>query len=141
MTPSLIEKNVVLLGAGNAHLRFVRMFGMRPAAGIAVTLVSERPTIPYSAMVPGHVGGDYTGDEITIDLVRLCRASGVRLVAEPAAALDVISRRVRFAGRPELAYDALSLGLGSLAAQPLRRATDWPMRPLDGLIARIDALR
>ena len=34
-----IEKNVVLVGAGNAHLVFVKRWGMQPVAGVAVTLV------------------------------------------------------------------------------------------------------
>ena len=33
-----------------------------------MTLVNETSVIPYSAMVPGLIGGDYTWDEITIDL-------------------------------------------------------------------------
>ena len=69
-----IEKSVVLVGAGNAHLLFVKRWGMRPLPGVAVTLVSEATVIPYSAMVPGHIAGDYSWDEITIDLVRLCQA-------------------------------------------------------------------
>jgi len=67
------EKHVVLIGAGNAHLGFVRRFGMNPIPGVAVTLVSEASVIPYSAMVPGYIARDYAWDEITIDLVRLCR--------------------------------------------------------------------
>ena len=136
----LIEKQVVLLGAGNAHLVFVRRFRMRPLPGVAVTLVSEKPTIPYSAMVPGCIGGDYRRDEITIDLVRLCRSSGVRLIAEPATRIDANLRRIHFASRPEIGYDVLSLGLGSLPKQTHTRPIDWSMRPLDALMDRIDTL-
>src|SRR5262245_42924229 len=134
-----IQKNVLLLGAGNAHLRFVKMLAMRPLPGVAVTLVSEAPVIPYSAMVPGHIGGDYRWDEITIDLVRLCRAAGVRFVAARAEGIDPARRKVSLAARPELSYDVLSLGLGSLPARPagLRDGdASWPMRPLAGLLER-----
>ena len=113
-----IQKHVVLAGAGNAHLRFVRMFGMKPVPGVAVTLVSEAPVIPYSAMGPGHVAGDYGEDDVTIDLVRLCSAMGVRFVPAKATAIDVAGRRLLFADRPELRYDVLSLGLGSLPDCP-----------------------
>jgi len=138
-----IEKNVVLVGAGNAHLRFVKMFGMRPLRGVAVTLVCHTPTIPYSAMVPGHIAGDYTYDQISIDLVRLCWATGVRFVADFASAIHTMEHVVRFAGRPELRYDVLSLGVGSMPATPvgLDDSTSWPMRPLDSLTARLDELR
>ena len=70
--------------------------------------------IPYSAMVPGCIAGAYSWDEITIDLVRLCQSAGVRLVRERVTALDPAARKVCFAARPPLVYDALSLGLGSI---------------------------
>ena len=87
-TSAPIAKNVVLVGAGNAHLVFVRRWLMRPAPGVAVTLVNESPFAPYSAMVPAHLAGDYTFDEVTIDLVRLCRTAGVRFVARRVQGVD-----------------------------------------------------
>ena len=116
--PVPIQKHVVLVGSGNAHLVFTRRWAMRPMSGVAVTLVSEAAVIPYSAMVPGCIAGDYTEDEITIDLVRLCAARGVRFIAERVSALDPLARQVRFTNRPPLSYDVLSLGIGSLPAIP-----------------------
>ncbi len=135
-----IEKNVVLLGAGNAHLRFVKMHAMRPQPGIAVTLVSEASIIPYSAMVPGCIAGDYPLEAITIDLVRLCRAANVRFIADRAIGIDTLARRVTFANRPEVRYDALCLGLGSLPIRPpelIDAPWSWSMRPLHILLQRI----
>ncbi len=140
---TLIEKNVLLLGAGNAHLRFVRMHAMRPQPGVAVTLVSEANIIPYSAMVPGCIAGDYPRDDITIDLVRLCRIANVRFVADRAVALDLDARKVAFADRPEIRYDALCLGLGSLPIRPpelIGAPWSWSMRPLHALLQRIEQL-
>ncbi len=140
---TLIEKNVLLLGAGNAHLRFVKMHAMRPQPGVAVTLVSEANVIPYSAMVPGCIAGDYRREDITIDLVRLCRSANVRFVADRAARINPNARVVHFTGRPEIRYDALCLGLGSMPIRPLEMldATwSWPMRPLHTLLQRIDDL-
>ena len=99
--------------------------------------------IPYSAMVPGHIAGDYTWDEITIDLVRLCQSAGVRFVSERVTALDPTGRQVCFAGRPSLVYDALSLGLGSIPARPPHAAAgenSLLMRPLATLCHKINSL-
>src|SRR5436309_3476475 len=128
----LIEKSVVLVGAGNAHLVFIKRWMMRPTPGVAVTLVNEAPTVPYSAMVPAHIGGEYPLDEITIDLVRLCQSAKVRFVAERAVGVDPVGRRVLFLDRPPLVYDVLSLGLGSLPALPENAAADASiiLRPL-----------
>src|SRR5260370_4679543 len=76
-----IAKSVVLVGAGNAHLVFLKRWGMRPAPGVAVTLVSEGPVIAYSAMVPAQIGGEFRRDQITLGLVRLCPTVPVRFVA------------------------------------------------------------
>ena len=140
LTP--IEKHVVLVGAGNAHLGFVRRFGMMPIPGVAVTLVNEATVIPYSAMVPGHIAGDYTWDEITIDLVRLCQAK-VRFVVGRVQAIDPAARQVHFTARPPLTFDALSLGVGSLPACSsgfVDSDVSLPMRPLAALTRKLEAL-
>ncbi len=137
------EKTVVLVGAGNAHLVFLKRWGMRPIPGVAVTLVNEAAVVPYSAMVPAYLAGDYSWDEITIDLVRFCQSVKVRFVAERAIGIDPGSRRVHFADRPFLSFDALSLGLGSLASRPPNAPTSGStllLRPLSELLRRIDEL-
>ena len=59
-SPTLpVQKTVVLVGAGNAHLVFVRKWRMHPLPGVAVALVNEAQVVPYSAMVPAHISGDY----------------------------------------------------------------------------------
>ncbi len=140
---SPIEKTVVLVGAGNAHLVFIRRWRMRPLPGVAVVLVNEAATVPYSAMVPAHIGGEYSLDQITIDLVRLCQSAKVRFVQQRAAGVDPAARRVLFADRPPLVYDVLSLGLGSLPARPDDAAADdssLVLRPLGNLLRQIDVL-
>jgi selenide, water dikinase len=139
---SPIEKTVVLVGAGNAHLVYVKRWMMRPMPGVAVTLVNEAATAPYSAMVPAHIGGEYPLDEIAIDLVRLCQSAKVRFAAERVTGVDPAGRRVLFADRPPLVYDVLSLGLGSLPALPDGPDSDAAiiLRPLGNLLRQIDAL-
>jgi selenide,water dikinase len=136
-----IEKNVLLVGAGNAHLQFVKRFGMKPIPGVAVTLVSDFALIPYSAMVPGYIAGDFRWDEITVDLVRLCRWANVRLVSDCVVGLDSTARQVSFNSRPPFTYDVLSLGIGSLPACPPGLTNgdfSLPMRPLTTLVRRLE---
>jgi selenide,water dikinase len=138
-----IEKAVVLVGAGNAHLVFAKRWSMRPLPGVAVTLVNDTPVIPYSAMVPAHIGGDYARDEITIDLVRMCQAFKVRFIAERVTRIDPATRQVCFAGRPPLHYDALSLGLGAIPACPAQNTTSdcaLILRPLGKLLRNLEHL-
>jgi selenide,water dikinase len=138
-----IEKRIVLVGAGNAHLVFVRRWRMRPMPGVEVTLVNAGAVVPYSAMVPAHIAGDYPRDDITIDLVRLCQSVKVRFMAERVTAIDSAARSVSFADRPPLGYDVLSIGVGSLPQLPPNTKADnnsLILRPLDELVRRIDRL-
>jgi selenide,water dikinase len=94
-------------------------------------------------MVPAHIAGDYTADDIVIDLVRLCQSVKVRFVAERVTGIDPAARRVCFADRPALVYDVLSLGLGSLPARPEGAPEDersLVLRPLGKLLRAIDRL-
>lgn len=138
-----IEKHVVLVGAGNAHLVFLRRWRMSPWPGVAVTLVSEFAEIPYSAMVPGHIAGDYRWDEITLDLVRFCRSANARLVMSRVTGVDALNSKIEFSDRPPLTCDVLSLGLGSLPAAPSGSVSDewsFSMRPLVKCVRHLEKL-
>ena len=138
-----IEKHVVLVGAGNAHLVFLKRWRMSPWPGVAVTLVSEAAEIPYSAMVPGYIAGDYRWDEISLDLVRLCRSANARFVATRVTGVDAANSRIEFADRPEMTFDVLSLGLGSLPAAPTgwgKGEWSFSMRPLGQFTRQLEQL-
>jgi selenide,water dikinase len=144
MPTAPIEKRIVLVGAGNAHLQFIKRWRMRPLPGVAVTLVSPDGVIPYSAMIPGHIAGEFSWDEASIDLVRLCSSAGVRFLRERVTAINPQARQVQLTDRPALGYDALSLGLGSIPAIAGEPTPDGPaslvMRPLGPLVQRLDML-
>jgi selenide,water dikinase len=64
-------------------------------------------------MLPGFVAGRYGFDECHIDLAALCARTRARLVHAEAVGLDRAGRLVLLQGQPPLAYDLLSLDVGS----------------------------
>ncbi len=107
-------------------------------------MINEGTVIPYSAMVPAHIGGEFTEDEISFDLVRTSAAFNFRLISEPVTAIETGRRQVEFKNRPPVRYDILSLGLGSRPAAPpgmIDGESAFVMRPLSQLIARLHALQ
>src|SRR4051812_16900884 len=106
-------QQLVLVGGGHAHVQVLSSFGAKPAAGVAVTLVSCEARTPYSGMIPGFVAGRYSFDECHIDLVALAARTGARFVEAEAIGLDRARRQVLLKDRPPLSYDLLALDLGS----------------------------
>ena len=119
MTPAIpLTRDLVLIGGGHAHALVLRRWGMDPLPGARVTLVDPHPAAPYTGMLPGHVAGHYGRADLEIDLVRLARFAGARLVRARATGLDRAARRVLVEGRPPLPYDAVSLDVGITSAMP-----------------------
>ena len=138
-----LARDLVLVGGGHAHALALRMLAMRPVAGLQITLVSPTSHTPYSGMLPGLIAGHYRFEETHIDLSRLCQWAGVRFVAAEVSGLDPRARALTLPGRPPLAYDVLSLDIGSqpeLDSVPGAREHAIPVKPVAGLWQRWQAL-
>jgi selenide,water dikinase len=144
MNATPVVKDVVLVGAGHAHVAVLRSFGMNALPGVRLTLITREVDTPYSGMLPGHVAGHYAADEIHIDTGPLARFAGARLFQDEAIGLDVESRRVICRDRPPVAYDLVSLDIGSrpnTLGVPGAAAHALPVKPIDGFLPRFAALR
>lgn len=113
-----LTRDLVLVGGGHAHALALRMWGMDPLPGVRLTLINPGPTAPYSGMLPGHIAGHYAREALDIDLVKLARFAGARLVLGAVDAIDPEARRVHVAGRGEISYDIASLDIGIHAQMP-----------------------
>jgi selenide, water dikinase len=110
---SAIAQDLVLVGGGHAHVHVLKGFGMRPVPGVRVTLVSRDVETPYSGMLPGYVAGHYSFEECHIDLGRLARFAGARLIRDEAIGLDRAGRFVRTHAHPPIRWDLLSIDIGA----------------------------
>ncbi|MFD2738253.1 selenide, water dikinase SelD [Sulfitobacter aestuarii] len=133
-----LTRDLVLVGGGHAHALVLRRWGMNPLPGARLTLINPGATAPYTGMLPGHVAGHYGRDELEIDLVRLCRFAGARLVLDRATGIDRIRREIRLAGREPLAYDVASIDIGITARMDLPGFAEHAVaaKPLDVFAAR-----
>ena len=119
--PAPVATDIVLVGGGHSHVAVLKRFGMRPVAGVRLTLVSRDMLTPYSGMLPGLVAGHYTPEQAHIDLRKLSRFANARVLHAPATGIDLAGRRVFADGRPPIGFDVLSLDIGS---QPTMRAIE-----------------
>lgn len=139
-----VLKDIVLIGAGHAHVGVLKNFGMKPIPGVRLTLVTRQVDTPYSGMLPGLVAGHYAFDQVHIDTGPLARFAGARLYHASATGLDLDGQRVLLEGRPPVRYDLLSIDIGSTpggAEVPgvVRHAI--PVKPIDQFLDRYEAAR
>ena len=163
MTPTIgpprVVADLLLIGGGHAHIRVIRML-RRPKYrqwvydhGIQITLITKDMNTTYSGMLAGHVAGRYRRDEIQIDLAKLCRFSGVRLIH---AAVEKVTAAVCCSGsdtsglvychdgRPPLRYDCLSIDIGSSPSPQGDLVAKGhgvvPVKPITGFCSHLDML-
>ncbi len=140
---NFILKDVVLLGAGHAHVGVLRRFGMEPLPGVRFTLITREVHTPYSGMLPGLIAGTYNVDEAHIDTGPLARFAGARLYQDEAINLDLENRRVLCRHRPPVAYDLVSIDIGSrpnIDDVPGAAEHAIPVKTIDGFLKRFHAL-
>src|SRR5438876_3724269 len=138
-----ITQDLVLVGGGHAHVHVLKRFGMRPVPGVRLTLITRDIETPYSGMLPGYVAGQYSFAECHIDLMRLARFAGARLIHDEALGLDRNGRQVLCRGHPPIRYDVVSLDIGStprLDDVPGAAEHTVSVKPISHFAARWEAL-
>ncbi|SDF04810.1 selenide, water dikinase SelD [Sulfitobacter delicatus] len=133
-----LTRDLVLVGGGHAHALVLRKWGMNPLPGARLTVINPGPTAPYTGMLPGHIAGHYGRDALEIDLMRLCRHAGARLILGKASGIDRKAREIMVEGKGALAYDVASLDVGITSDMDLPGFADHAVgaKPLDVYAAR-----
>ena len=118
MHPRPITTDILLLGAGHAHVEVLRRFALHPEPGVRLTLIGREPETPYSGMLPGLIRGDHASRQAHIDLAPLAAAAHARLILGEAVSIQTDARTVTVPGRPDIPYDLLSINVGGEPASP-----------------------
>ncbi len=139
-TPPLpLTRDLVLIGGGHTHALVLRKWGMNPLPGARVTLINPGPTAPYSGMLPGFVAGHYDRQDLDIDLVKLARFAGARVIQGAVQGLDADTGAISVKGHPPIAFDVASVNVGitsDMPALPGFAAHAVPAKPLGPFAAK-----
>ena len=114
---------------------------MKPVANAQLICVSDFPFATYSGMLPGVLAGQYSREQMQIDLVRACSASKTRLILSKYREIDVARRQIIFDDRPALPFDLLSIGIGSVPGfdgVQIDSQRVLPIKPMQTFLPRLD---
>lgn len=113
-----LTRDLVLIGGGHTHALFLKRWGMSPLPGVRLTVIDPGAVAAYSGMLPGYVAGHYSRDALELDLIRLARFAGARVILGKATGIDRDRREITIEGHPPVRYDYASLDIGITSAMP-----------------------
>lgn len=138
-----VPLTVVLIGAGHAHLHVAARAAAYRRRSVRLVLV-DPGLFWYSGLATGMLAGRYPAGDDQLDPAALVRAAGGEFITGRAVGVDAAARRVHLADGGTLAYDWLSLNVGSEVAADLDAAGGdpdvWPVKPIANLWALRRAL-
>jgi selenide,water dikinase len=114
------------------------MWSMNPLPDIEVVLVSPQSLTAYSGMLPGYLAGNYSYEDVHIDLLRLCATARVRFIQAEATSIDIKNQTLELAQRPSLPWDVLSINIGS---EPEKEAIGIGVKPMFAFLQKEDQLK
>lgn len=125
-----VERDLVFIGGGHTHALVIKQFGMKPIAGVRITLISEQTLTPYSGMLPGFVAGHYSYLDAHIDLNRLCQWANIRFIRGTVTGLDAEAQSIVIdtcadSTVAQMTYDQLSIDVGSTPDLSVPGARDY----------------
>ncbi len=141
--PSLRRKGrkqrLVLVGAGQTHLRLLDWWRERPLRGVDLTLVSaEAHAVTYSRL-PQALAGTAPESRMEIDLLRLANRCGATLIIDKVIGLDPELRTLSLALHDEVPFDVASLNIGSANDREdlcRQHRLFVPVKPLGSFLSR-----
>lgn len=131
--------DLLLVGAGHAHLGVLRQWMEHAPPPGRIGLISEGEHAWYSGMLPGLLAGRYRPNQCRVPLSLLCQACGVELIQGRAVDLDPSAQRLMLGDGRFFTGAWLSLNLGS-RPKPLRTVDcDMHLLPVKPFEAFLDA--
>ena len=106
-------KQLVLVGAGHAHLGAFLHLNHFVRSGHKTLVISPHPHYTYSGMGPGVLSGIYKPEQGRVNIQRLVELWGGCFIADTVEGVDVREGRLYLRSGLKVDYDIVSFNIGS----------------------------
>lgn len=136
----MFVRTVVLLGVGHTNAHILKEWARNPVLDCRLVCISRFLTATYSGMLPGTLAGQFSPNEMQIDLQTLVARAGATLILADVTSIDWRQRVLHFDNAESLKFDILSVGVGSKpAGLPEENAACLvPIKPMQTFLRRLD---
>ena len=105
----------MLVGGGHANVQVLKKLCMNRIKGLHTILISEHYEATYSGMTPGYIHKDFSREEISIDLQKLCFNAEATFVKDKVVRIETNNQKLELQKFHSINYDLLSINTGSIS--------------------------
>jgi len=132
-----MEKHLVIVGAGHAHLTVLKNLKAFKDSGHRVTVVSSSPLHYYSGMGPGMLSGIYRPEEIRFNVKKMSEDRGAAFIEDNVVKIRPQEKKIDLHSGNQVSYDVLSLNTGSYVPAKEGMSADesvFTVKPIEKLL-------
>jgi len=133
-----MQKKLVLVGGGHAHMVVLANLNRFIARGHHVTVIAPSPYHYYSGMGPGMLSKTYSAQEIRFDTRKGVEGQKGQFITGKAVRIDPQLKNIHLAAGQIIAYDVLSCNVGSYVPEPEitgNQEAVFTVKPIERLLA------
>ena len=130
-------KQLVIVGAGHAHLTILKNLREFNNAGHDVTVVNSGSLHYYSGMGPGMLSGIYRPEEIRFNVKKMAESRGAVFIEDKVVKIHPVKKTVDLQSGQTLSYDVMSVNTGSFVPVEASDSSDdfvIPVKPIENLL-------
>ncbi len=130
-------KQLVIIGAGHAHLTILKNLQEFTNAGHDVTVVSSSSLHYYSGMGPGMLSGIYRPEEIRFDVKKMSQERGAVFIEDKVVKIHPQKKKIALQSGQTLPYDLMSVNTGSFVPVDAYDSSDdfvIAVKPIENLL-------
>ena len=132
-----MDKHLVLVGGGHAHITVLINLHKYVERGHGVTLIGPSPYHYYSGMGPGLLSGIYRPQDVRFHVKKMAEDRGAVFVQDAVTRIDADRKVLMLKSGNQVPYDVVSFNTGSTVPTPgdaVRSENIFTVKPIQNLM-------